>query len=80
MFAEFLANRESVLPWIKEYSPYEWVSKDDPPVYLNYSVAPALGQEQKDPAHTSNFGAHHRSILSYGVLEGSLKGPQRPGI
>jgi acetyl esterase/lipase len=56
MFAEFLANRESVLPWIKEYSPYEWVSKDDPPVYLNYSVAPAPGQEQKDPTHTSNFG------------------------
>lgn len=32
------------------------VTPDDPPVYLIYSVAPALGQDQKDPTHTSNFG------------------------
>jgi len=55
-FAEFLEKRESVLKWIKMYSPYEWVSKDDPPVYLYYSSAPAIGQEQKDPTHTSNYG------------------------
>ena len=55
-FAEFLAHREEVLPWIKEYSPYEHVTADDPPVYLNYSAPPALGQEQKDPTHTSNYG------------------------
>jgi acetyl esterase/lipase len=55
-FAEFLEKRESVLKWIKMYSPYELVSKDDPPVYLKYSDAPALGQPQKDPTHTVNFG------------------------
>ena len=55
-FAEFLEQRESVLKWIKMYSPYELVSKDDPPVYLYYSSAPAIGQEQKDPTHTSNYG------------------------
>jgi len=55
-FAEFLAARESVLPWIREYSPYEHVSAGDPPVYLHYSAAPGLGQEQKDPTHTSNYG------------------------
>ncbi|WP_294385942.1 alpha/beta hydrolase [Prosthecobacter sp.] len=55
-FAEFLEKRESVLKWIKMYSPYELVSKDDPPVYLNYSTAPAIGQPQKDPTHTSNYG------------------------
>ncbi len=55
-FAEFLEKRESVLKWIKMYSPYELVSKDDPPVYLYYSSAPAIGQEQKDPTHTSNYG------------------------
>ncbi|MFC5456603.1 carboxylesterase family protein [Prosthecobacter fluviatilis] len=55
-FAEFLEKRESVLKWIKMYSPYEWVSKDDPPVYLYYSSTPAIGQEQKDPTHTSNYG------------------------
>jgi acetyl esterase/lipase len=55
-FAEFLAKRESILPWIAEYSPYALVSKDDPPVYLIYSTPPALGKSQKDPTHTSNFG------------------------
>lgn len=55
-FAQFLADRERVLPWIREYSPYEHVSADDPPVYLLYPTPPALGQEQKDPTHTANFG------------------------
>ena len=55
-FAEFLEKRESVLKWIKMYSPYELVTKDDPPVYLYYSSAPAIGQEQKDPTHTANYG------------------------
>ena len=55
-FAEFLDKRESVLKWIKMYSPYELVSKDDPPVYLLYKDAPAIGQPQKDPTHTSNYG------------------------
>ena len=55
-FAQFLAARAQVLPWIKEYSPFEHVSADDPPVYLIYAAPPALGQEQKDPTHTANFG------------------------
>jgi hypothetical protein len=45
-----------VLKWIKMYSPYELVSKDDPPVYLFYTNTPAVGQEQKDPTHTANYG------------------------
>jgi acetyl esterase/lipase len=55
-FAEFLAAREQVLPWIKEYSPIEHATRDDPPVYLTYAAPPALGQEQRDPTHTSNYG------------------------
>lgn len=55
-FDEFLAGRQKVLPWIKEYSPYEHVSADDPPIYLTYPTPPALGQDQKDPTHTANFG------------------------
>ncbi len=55
-FDEFLAKRETILPWIAEYSPYALVSKDDPAIYLTYSAPPALGQEQKDPTHTANFG------------------------
>ena len=55
-FDEFLAKRETILPWIAEYSPYALVTKDDPEVYLYYSTPPALGKEEKDPTHTSNFG------------------------
>ena len=55
-FTEFLAKRDKIMPWIKEFSPYANVSPDDPSVYLIYSKGPALGKEQKDPTHTSNFG------------------------
>ena len=55
-FAEFLAARERLQLWIAEYSPYALVTKDDPPVYLIYGAPPALGQDQKDPTHTANFG------------------------
>lgn len=55
-FAAFLAGRESVLPWIKKYSPIEHVTADDPPIWMIYSTPPALGQEQKDPTHTANYG------------------------
>jgi acetyl esterase/lipase len=55
-FAQFHADRDNIMPWIKEYSPYALVSADDPSVYLIYSRPPALGQEEKDPTHTANFG------------------------
>ncbi|MFT4689569.1 MAG: alpha/beta hydrolase fold domain-containing protein [Verrucomicrobiia bacterium] len=55
-FANFLAEREKILPLIAEYSPYALVSKDDPPVYLIYSRPPNLGKNEKDPTHTANFG------------------------
>jgi hypothetical protein len=55
-FDAFLAAREKILPWIAEYSPYALVTSDDPAIYMSYSVPPALGQDQKDPTHTSNFG------------------------
>ncbi|MBL6765424.1 MAG: DUF1080 domain-containing protein [Verrucomicrobiae bacterium] len=55
-FDEFYAKRDTILPWIAEYSPYALVSRDDPPVYLTFSAPPAMGKEQKDPTHTANFG------------------------
>ena len=55
-FAQFIAERDNIMPWIAEYSPYALVTADDPQVYLTYSAPPALGQDQKDPTHTSNFG------------------------
>jgi acetyl esterase/lipase len=33
-FDEFLARRDTILPWIAEYSPYALVTADDPPIYL----------------------------------------------
>jgi len=55
-FDMFYAERERILPWIKEYSPYELVSRDDPPVGLFYTTPPNLGKDEKDPTHTANFG------------------------
>jgi acetyl esterase/lipase len=55
-FAEFLAKRDMILPWLAEYSPYALVSADDPPVYLFYNTPPAMGQPQESTAHTANFG------------------------
>jgi acetyl esterase/lipase len=57
-FAQFLAHREIVLPWIQQYSPYALLTKDAPPIYLYYPHdAPAHGQDRVDPPHTANFGA-----------------------
>lgn len=67
-FKAFLDQREQIRPWIAEYSPYANVTKDDPPVYLTYSAPPALGKNQKDPTHTSNFGVKLREhCLATGV-------------
>ena len=55
-FDAFLKNRKEIMPWIKEYSPFANVTEDDPPIFLQYKSPPALGQVQKDPTHTSNFG------------------------
>ncbi len=52
-------NRESVLPWIKEYSPIELVSSDDPPIYLDYpnqKSPPTVGQSEPDPTHSAVYG------------------------
>ncbi len=55
-FQEFLKERNTIQQWIAEYSPYALVTEDDPPIYLAYGSPPSLGNEQKDPTHTSNFG------------------------
>jgi acetyl esterase/lipase len=67
-FDEFFAKRDSILPWIAEYSPYALVTADDPPVFLIYNAAPALGEPQKDPTHSANFGVKlQEKLRSVGV-------------
>jgi acetyl esterase/lipase len=58
-FELLLANREKVLPWIKEYSPIELVTSDDPPIYFDYprqKSPPKVGQEEADPTHSAMYG------------------------
>lgn len=67
-FDQFYAEREKVLPWIKEYSPYGWASSDDPPIYIKYNDPPAMNQDQKAPAHSANFGVKlQEKLRSIGV-------------
>jgi acetyl esterase/lipase len=79
-FAEFLEHREELLPWIKEYSPIGLVTADDPPVYLIYSSAPALGQEQKDPTHTANYGVKLQEKCKSLGVECELVYPGAPDV
>ena len=74
-FQQFLASREKILPWIKEYSPYELVTADDPPVYLFYSDTPALGKTRKDPTHTANFGVKLQEKMQQVGVECQLMYP-----
>ena len=79
-FGAFLEKRDSILPWIAEYSPYALVTADDPPVYLIYSAAPALGQVQKDPTHTANFGVKLREKCESVGVDCELVYPNAPGV
>jgi acetyl esterase/lipase len=79
-FAEFLAHRDELLPLIKEYSPIEHVSSDDPPIYMHYGYAPGLGQEQKDPTHTSNYGVKLQQRLRGLSVECELVYPGAPDV
>ena len=79
-FAEFLAARERILPWIEEYSPWALVSADDPPVYLRYAAPPRLGEAEKDPTHTANFGVKLAERLAAAGVEHELVYPGAPGV
>ena len=66
-FELLMASREKVLPWIKEYSPIELISKEDPPIYLDYPkqlTPPVVGQAQKDPTHSAIYGIKLAERLS----------------
>jgi len=79
-FKTFLNGRDSVLPLLAEYSPYSLVTKDDPPVYLIYSAPPSLGQDQRDPTHTSNFGVKLKDHCQENEVPCELVYPGAPDI
>jgi hypothetical protein len=63
-FDLLIANRDKVMPWIKEYSPIELVTSDDPPIYLDYpnqKTPPAVGQQESDPTHSAMYGVKLQS-------------------
>lgn len=77
-FELLISNREEVLPWIKEYSPIELVSKDDPPIYLdfpNQKTPPVLGGAEKDPTHSAIYGVKLVEKLAAAGVEGVLAYP-----
>jgi acetyl esterase/lipase len=58
-FQSLIDNRERVLKWIKEYSPIEHVTKDDPPIFMEYPAQtkpPVKGESQEDPTHSALLG------------------------
>lgn len=64
-FQTFFEQREKLLPWIQEYSPITHVTKDDPPVFMEYTAKnkdntdnkpPVKGEKQDDPTHSALLG------------------------
>lgn len=77
-FELLMKNRESVLPWIREYSPIELVSSDDPPIYLDYpnqKTEPKVGQAEKDPTHSAVYGLKLKEALDKAGVEAVLSYP-----
>lgn len=58
-FGALYAFRDKVLPWIKEYSPIEHVTRHAPPTFLDYPYQkgePVPGTLQVDPTHSAILG------------------------
>jgi hypothetical protein len=71
-------TRETILPWINEYSLYALASSDAPPIFTTYGTAPALRQDEKDPTHTANFGVKPQERLRALHVESELVYPGAP--
>jgi acetyl esterase/lipase len=77
-FQAFFDKRESLLPWIKEYSPIYHVTKDDPPVFLEFpsqKKPPVKGESQDDPTHSALLGMILMEKLTEAKVEGILVYP-----
>lgn len=79
-YQAFVDQREKLMPWIREFSPYELATPDDPPVLLFYDSVPAMGQPAKDPPHSANFGQGLAEKLKSIGLDHELIYPGAPGV
>jgi acetyl esterase/lipase len=69
-FQSLIDNRDKVLKWVKEYSPIEHVSRDDPPIGLFYGgdKDAKVGDSPKDPTHSPILGIKlEEKLKSVGV-------------
>src|SRR5206468_11883113 len=57
-FQTMLDQRANVLKWIKEYSPIELATRDDPPIALFYGGVKGSkpGENHPDPTHSPIMG------------------------
>jgi acetyl esterase/lipase len=77
---EVEANREKLAKWIKEYSPIEHVTKDDPPIGLFYTgdKDAKVGDSPKDPTHSPILGIKLEEKLKATGVDVVLVYPGRP--
>lgn len=76
-----LESREKILPWIKEYSPIELVTKDDAPVFLQYATQDKpveVGQSPKDPTHAAIYGVKLAEAMEKIGVEAEVSWPEKP--
>lgn len=77
-FELLIANRDKVMPWIKQYSPIELVTEDDPAIYLAYpnqKTTPVIGEAGPDPTHSAIYGIKLLEKLKEKGVEGILAYP-----
>jgi acetyl esterase/lipase len=79
-FQSFYDGREKVLKWLKEYSPIEHVSKDDPPIGLFYNrdKNAKVGDSPKDPTHSPILGIKLEEKLKATGVDVVLVYPGKP--
>lgn len=74
-----LAARDTIVPWIREYSPIAWASADDPPVFQSYTHAPQpAGQPQLDSVHGAAHGVKLKEMLDRLAVQCQLTYPGAP--
>jgi acetyl esterase/lipase len=79
-FQSLIENRDKVLKWIKEYSPIEQVTRDDPPIGLFYAgdKDAKVGDSPRDPTHSPILGIKLAEKLKATGVDAVLVYPGHP--